>query len=304
MKAEELRTRLKELGADIPLPTLRRWASNKEALIPKPLPYYKPLDRKVGRPKTDKESEAHPGRFSHWTEESVEAAAAVWAIRYLARPIDSSDNEMLSVKETPQKDISHNDIKRGQEMARSLHSLLYTDCKEAASRFRAYLWPGGFSPHDEERSKILNFDETRLYSLIPVCIHTVEKVRHRIALNIPIRIMYEWTIREDGSSAWKGMHIGRTYAYDNEISLNITHLKPCENGYSNDFGFPRVKGYMRDGFVDEFWLKAWQLGERFKESPFHRIPEEFYEDHKYAAYWDEDPYGWADYAAEHDFYED
>jgi len=65
MEAEELRARLLELGADIPLPTLRRWASDDESLIPKPLQYYKPLERGVGRPKKNRgeESQAHPGAF-------------------------------------------------------------------------------------------------------------------------------------------------------------------------------------------------------------------------------------------------
>jgi hypothetical protein len=40
------------------------------------------------------------------------------------------------------------------------------------------------------------------------------------------------------------------------------------------------------------------LGERIKPSPFHQVPEGFYDDQEYAEYWDKDPYGWADYAAE------
>jgi hypothetical protein len=301
MKDEEVRKRLKELGADIPLATLRRWSS--QGLIPKSIPYYKPLKRGLGRPKKDrgKESQSHPGRFSYWTEESLEAAAVVWAIRHLARPSDSSDDEMLLVKDTSQKDVSPGDIVRGQQMGSSLHTLLYTDCKEAANRFRAYLWPSGFSSQAEDQPKTLNFKENRLYSLIPDCIHAIEKVRHSVALNTPIRIVYQWTIREDGSSAWAGMSIERSYAHSTEISLKISHLKPCDNGYSNDYGFPQVKEYMRDGFVDEFWLSGTQLGERFSESPFYRIPEGFYDDQEYADFWDKDPYGWADYATEVNF---
>ena len=72
-----------------------------------------------------------------------------------------------------------------------------------------------------------------------------------------------------------------------------------ENGYSKDYGFPHTKEYMRDGFMDEFWLRGSQLGERFKPSPFHRVPEGFYDDQKYADYWDHDHHGWADIAAEY-----
>ncbi|MGD0171434.1 MAG: hypothetical protein ABSB81_04830 [Halobacteriota archaeon] len=48
-----------------------------------------------------------------------------------------------------------------------------------------------------------------------------------------------------------------------------------ENGYSKDYGFPHTKEYMRDGFMDEFWLRGSQLGERFKPSPFHVFPKGF-----------------------------
>lgn len=182
--------------------------------------------------------------------------------------------------------------------ARSLHTLLYADCEEAANRFRAYLWPTGFLSEEADQQKILNFGENRLYSLIPTCIHAIEKVRHHIALNTPLRITYEWAIRENGSSAWKGMQIERTSVFGNEIILRVMHLRPCENGYSKDYGFPTVEEYTRDGFVDEFWLKGSQVGERFGESPFYRVPEGFYDDQQYAAYWDKDPYGWADIAAQ------
>lgn len=222
----------------------------------------------------------------------------MWSIRHLARPTDSTEDNLLSIKETSQKDVSKSDIVQGQQIARSLHTLLYTDCKEAASRFRAYLWPQGFSSQEGEKPKILNFGENRLFSLIPVSINAVEKVRHHIALNTPISVTYEWTIREDGSSAWKGTRIQRSYWWSNEIKLEITHLRPCENGYSSDYGFPHIKEYMQNGFLDEFWLRNDQLGEIFKPSPFYRVPEGFYDDQEYADYWNKDPYGWADYAAE------
>jgi hypothetical protein len=126
----------------------------------------------------------------------------------------------------------------------------------------------------------------------------LKKVR-LFALNTPLSITYEWVITENGSSGWKGIHIDRAGLFGNEILLRITHLKPCENGYSNDYGFPQVKEYKRNGFLDEFWLRGSQLGERMKPSPFHRVPEGFYDDQEYADYWDKDPYGWADIAAEY-----
>ena len=177
MKVEELGKRLAELGADVPLSTLRRWASGKEPIIPKPIPDHKPRKRGPGRPPKNGGTEPQPeqGRFSYWTEESLEAAAAVWAIRYLERPNDSSEDDTLSVQHTPQKDVSPSDIVRGQQMARSLHTLLSTDCKEAANHFRAYLWPTGFKYDEGERSKVVDFGESRLYALIPVCIQAIEK---------------------------------------------------------------------------------------------------------------------------------
>jgi len=285
MNCEELQKRLSKLGAEIPLSTIRRWAY-KDGLIPTPIRYAKDLEKRVGKPK-----KREPGRFSYWTEDSLEAAAAVWTIRYLAHPTDSTEDQMLLVKERWQKDVTKDDIVQGQKMARGLHTLLYKDCKKAANRFRAYLWPEGFSADQEDETKILNFDENRRYSLIPVCIDAVEKVRHHITLNTPLSITYDWTIREDGSSAWRGMGLGRTYAPTSKITLRITHLRPCENGYSNDYGFPHVKEYMRDGFLDEFWLRGGQLGERIRPSPFSRVPQGFYDDRKYADYWDKDPYG-------------
>jgi hypothetical protein len=303
MKDEELRTRLLQLGADVPLSTLRRWAS--EELIPKPVQYYKPRKKRWGRPKKvkGKELQGDPGRFSYWAQESLEAAARVWAIRHLARPTEWSEDHMLLVTETSQKDVSKADIVRGQEMARRLHTLLYTDCKEAANRFRKFLWPNGFPSSEENQPKILNFGENRLYHLIPMCIHATESVRHHIALNTPLSITYEWAIREDGSSAWSRMHIERASAFRAKITLKTTHLTPCENGYPNDYGFPRVKKYMEEGFVDEFWLEGSKLGEGFEETPFYgAIPEEFYDDHEYAPYWEEDPYGWSDFVT--GYYED
>ena len=296
MKDKELRTRLLQLGADVALSNFRRWAS--EGLVPTPIPYYKPRKKRLGRPAKDKgkEFQGEPGRFSYWTEESLEAAAAVWAIRHLARPVDSTEDNLLTVKETSQKDVSKSDIVQGQQMARSLHALFYSDCKEAANRFRAYLWPNGFSSQDGGRGKKLDFGEDRLYSLIPLCINAYEKVRHHIALSTPISITYKWAIREDGLNAFTGISVRREYVYYSEIKLQITHLKPCENGYSKDYGFPHGEEYTH-GFEEEFWLRGTELGERFKPSPFGNIPSEFYKEEKYADYWDKDPYGWADYAA-------
>jgi hypothetical protein len=301
MKDEELQKRLLELSADVPLSTLRRWASDEEGIIPKPVQYYKPLKRGLGRPKRErgKEPEAHPGRFSYWTQESLEAAAAVWSIRYLSRPVDWSEDEMILVRETPQKDVTKNAIIRAQQMASSLHTLLYTDCKEAANRFRAYLWPTGFVPEEDEQPRIATFSEDRLYALMLLCIQACEKVRHHIALDTPVSITYEWVIREDGSSGWKGMQIKRTHAWTNKISLAITHLTPCENGYSKDYGFPLTKEYMRDGFIDSFSLSGDQLREVFSQPPYFRVRKEVYEDQKLIDYWDNDPYGWADFAAEY-----
>ena len=89
--------------------TMRRWKSGREPLIPKSIPYYKPLKRGPGRPPKDKgkEPQAQPGRFAYWSEESLEAAAAVLAIRHLVRPNESNnEDKMLSVQQTPQRDVA------------------------------------------------------------------------------------------------------------------------------------------------------------------------------------------------------
>ena len=97
------------------------------------------------------------------------------------------------------------------------------------------------------------------------------------------------------------MHIERTYAIRNTIRLTVTHIRPCENGYSKDYGFPQTEELVRDGFEDEFWLEGSRLGERFKDSPLHGVPHGFYDEHRYVEYWDYDPYGWADRAAENHY---
>ncbi len=111
----------------------------------------------------------------------------MWAIRYPVRANEQNDeDQMSSVQKTPQKDVSQFDIIKGQRAARELHSLLYADCKKAANHFTAYLCPNGFQVDRDNQKKTLNF-EGRVYPLIPVCIHAFEKVRHHVALNVPLR---------------------------------------------------------------------------------------------------------------------
>ena len=306
MDDKEVQKRLMELGADVPLSTLRRWASRNERLIPRPIPYYKPLRRGRGRPPKNegKEPQAQRGRFSYWTEESLEAAAAVWAIRYQVCPDESTQRNVscLSVRQAPQKGISKANIVKGLQIARNLHILLYTDCKKAALQFRECLYPSGFRSDEIGQRKILNFGENKLYSLIPICIYAIEKVQHHIALNTPISLMYDWTINWNGEVTLDLLQMEKTTGLNSEIILRVTHVRPEEDGYSMGYGFPRTKEYLRGGFVDEFWLKGNQLGERFE--PFLWLPHGYYDDGERADYLDRDSHGWADKTTEEDLEDD
>ena len=67
MDLEELQSRLRELGVDIPQNTLKRWGY--DGLIPRPERY------KHGKGSGKK------GRAASWSEDAVTEAAAIWAIR-------------------------------------------------------------------------------------------------------------------------------------------------------------------------------------------------------------------------------
>ncbi|MGZ4848600.1 MAG: hypothetical protein ACXV3D_03000 [Halobacteriota archaeon] len=315
MDQKELHDGLLKLGAYIPPSTLRRWASG--GLIQPPIRYSKPRSRRVGRPEKRRgiEAKAKPGRFSYWPQESLEDAAAVWIMRNPFRPVkikrkrgrpskeaqesaqqdQFEEEEYGSDYERGRANVTEDAIKRALQQARDLRMLLLTDCKAAAGRFRRYLWPDGFSSQASDKGKILTFDNDRLYPLMVASIHAIEKARHHILLDMPVSIEYEWVIREDGLSAWKAMYLRRTYS--EEIELNILHLRPCSNGYSLNYGFPHNETYMRDGFVASFLLRGNSLEERFSGQPLGPVPQDFYDEEKYAAYWDRDPYGWTDYAA-------
>lgn len=317
MNLEELQMRLQNLGADIPESTLRRWAA--EGLIANSIRYTKPRKKKWGRPYKGKDKEAQPGLFSYWPEESLQEAAATWAVRNLPRPAALSPDaralvfkkdlgitkkdrvtreKLMSVEQKRRTSVAINTLLPVKEAAKSLRTLLYADCKKAANRFRTYLWPGAFSSKEIVESKILNFDERSTYPLMLIYVQAIEKARHQISLDTSINITYDWVIREDGLSAWKGMHIEKTYSLQSKVILNVTHLRPCDNGYSNDYGFPNDKEFRRDGFVDCFSLTGSQLTESFDSTRFGPVPPGYYDQEEYVDYLDKDPYGWADYAAE------
>ena len=91
--SEQLLERLKTLGVkETPIDTLQRWAN--EGSIPKYTTYYKRTEKLQGRrPTTEKGKKkreekkkklgiGRPGRYSAWPPETVEEAAAVWAVRH------------------------------------------------------------------------------------------------------------------------------------------------------------------------------------------------------------------------------
>jgi hypothetical protein len=224
----------------------------------------------------------------------------VWSIRHLYERSASLRRHLTSDEQRRQRIVSRDDIKRAQQKSNNLRSLPSTDCKEVACRFRAYLWSTGFPSEEKEsrKGKSLKFGQNTFFPIMLTCIEAIEKVRHKIPLDKPILMRYDWVIRENGSSAWKGLHITQTSNERVRIELNVIHLQPCENGYSKDYGFPNIKEFAENGFVDTFTLEGQQLIESFYENPFGPVPENFYYMNESIDYWDEDPYGWADYATE------
>ena len=72
-----------------------------------------------------------------------------------------------------------------------------------------------------------------------------------------------------------------------EVRLEVEHLKPCEDGYSKDYGYTDVDLFDKYGFIDIFTLRPGELEEKFKIR-YAAIPSErFLRD-------DKDPEGHAD----------
>jgi hypothetical protein len=113
----------------------------------------------------------------------------------------------------------------------------------------------------------------------------MEAVRHNIPVGKPVSLDYYWTIKEDGQTEFRGMSAQETESTD--IRLEVEHLKPRDDGYSQDYGYPDVDLFDMYGFVDIFTLRPGELEERFKIRYAAIPPERFHRD-------DKDPEGYAD----------
>jgi len=259
---KELEDRLGKLGVDIKLSTLREWA--REGIIESYTTYFKKTHRGIGR--NNIKTSGKPGRFTDWPEEILESAAAVYMIRNRCFPPLSPRefNDLLTPRVFNDRYWSH--ITRGKrsvrnkiiklvrQQANDLLTVLATDCKKASSLFRTCLYPEGYQ--SQEGIPIArtfgHLKEDTLHPLVAPWILAVEKVRHKIALDESIGLRYNWVIEEDGRSEFQGLDVLRQGS--TKIELNVIHLKPLENGYSRDYGFPQIDILVDLGFVDVFEL--------------------------------------------------
>ncbi len=218
-----------------------------------------------------------------WPEDTVEAAALVWAVRnsvYLATTQELSSQSNAKIK---QRKVPIPVVKRLQQEGNNLHTSLTTDCKEAARLFRTCLYPNGFQRHIAVAASPLK--GKALHPLVVLWIAAMEAVRHNIPVGKPVSIEYNWTIKEDGQAEFRGMSAQETQS--TEVRLEVEHLKPCEDGYSQDYGYTDVDLFDMYGFIDIFTLRPGELEEKFKIR-YAAIPSErFLRD-------DKDPEGHAD----------
>ena len=218
-----------------------------------------------------------------WPEETAEAAALVWAVRnsvYLTPTRELSSQSNVKIK---QRQVPIPVVKRLQQEGSSLHTLLTTDCKEAARLFRTCLYPNGF--HRPIAIAVSPLKGKTLHPLVVLWIAAIEAVRHDMPVGKPVSLEYSWTIKEDGQTEFRGMSAQETHS--TEMRLEVEHMKPCDDGYSQDYGYPDVDLFDSYGFMDIFTLRPGELEERFKIR-YAAIPSErFLRD-------DQDPEGYAD----------
>jgi GNAT superfamily N-acetyltransferase len=155
---QKLQLRLRELGVDVPDDTVRRWATTK--LITGPTRYSKSGQR---------------GQFRDWPEESVEEAAAVWALKNLDTYLGASPN--------------HDTIRRVRHLASEIHHRLTKETVLGSSLESILHIKKDVTPKGEKRDFICSYD---LHPLIELWIASIEKVRHKIPISEPRRVIFLW----------------------------------------------------------------------------------------------------------------
>jgi len=165
MEIDELQSRLRRLGADIPQNTLKRWAY--DGLIPKP--------RRIKHGK----GSGKKGRAVSWDPAAIADAAALWAVK------EATSRKLLPSKK--RIDVIKHAVFHVYESPFAIYSLRNGDTavsvKFVDEGFPGLtLFPGKTLPN---RSDTLN-------SLVVVWICAKEKARRRKPILQPVRVMMHW----------------------------------------------------------------------------------------------------------------
>ena len=193
MDSDELVSKLRNLGIDVPKGTLRRWAS--EGLIKGP----KPVGRKGAR-----------GRFMSWPPEAVEQAAAVYVIRDLYGP-KKKIKILLSVK----------------ALVDRFYAIINEFCKTEEplllEEFDKLLAPT--TRADGKKGYV--YGSSEMHPLFVTYVVALEKIRGKKPLFEPIEVAFNWNqhlIRdEDGRESFKLRYDGTSFinSRENAVSRHV-----------------------------------------------------------------------------------
>lgn len=180
MDLNELQSRLRELGVDIPQNTLKRWGY--DGLIPRPERY------KHGKGSGKK------GRAASWSENAVIEAAAVWAIRH-----NKITNKAPSKKLIPY--IKHS-VLHVYEYPTAVYTPPVTDSNDPTQR-ATYRDVKMTLPYDRYKNiEVPQPDETMWHFLLTTWIAAEEKAKRRYPVNEKVQVIFHWSSRKKDEQSW------------------------------------------------------------------------------------------------------
>jgi len=276
LNISELLERLKSVGVDISERTLRQWAYDD--LITRPDPPLPKEPKSRGRPsfkKQEKEREIGRGSgqgFKEWSEQSFEDAIAVWMIRHPSSGLENGET------------ISNDSIKSIRHEAKDLHEMLINYVDDAHHYFFMHTETDKYA-----------FDNDRLKDVDPSIVSwitVVEKLRHGILLDIPVRAVFEWITtprlhktvrikyRQEGFQGVQLLPLERKDTL-NEIELyECTSEGPEEEFNDYEPGYISITRVSEDGsifyevtkyFTDDYYNKQYLRAAEFQQFIESRI---------------------------------
>lgn len=165
MKSQELISRLKDLGIDVPMGTLGRWAH--EGIITGPHRYTEQGKR---------------GRFADWPEEALEEAVACWVVRHFDPVWGPPSKESL---------------KAVRVVARELRETPWEEelCLfDIVAEFDTFIPFIGVPYVNFYKSSNFDYIIFKPHELVTKWIATVEKVKHGIPITAQPSIIYDWIV--------------------------------------------------------------------------------------------------------------